>query len=253
MSIRGGLTVFMHIPKTGGTTLCNVLSRQYHHSLRVKSVYSPIRDIAKEKAGSGVPFLLNGHLGYDEVKDIEDSFLFTFLRSPISRVISHYCFLKETPSNDNYEYLNRADTTIESFYAQKEKKDIDNCLVRYISGQHKDFGMINKDDYLLALHNLEHKIDFFGMQEHYDESLIMLGDRLGWRLPIYRKKNLTTKKEVVSDDTLEFLIEANMWDMLLFEKAKEIFKENMATMSAVQKRKLAGMKILNRIVSAIPF
>jgi hypothetical protein len=125
--------------------------------------------------------------------------------------------------------------------------------VRYISGNHKDFGTINEEDYLLALHNLEHKIDFFGLQEHYDESLIMLGEKLGWSLPVYRKTNLTKKKEAVSAQTLEFLKEANKWDILLFDKAKEIFKAKMNAMSAMERRKLAQMKILNRIVSAVPF
>jgi hypothetical protein len=255
MSVRGGLTVFMHIPKTGGTTLHNVLSRKYSEKewLHVKTIDAPIREIAIEKAKSDKPFLIKGHLGYNEVKDIPGSFLFTFLRPPISRVISHYYFLKETPSVKHYEFLNRPDTTIESFYAQKEKRDIDNCMVRYISGNHKDFGTINEADYLLALDNLEHKIDFFGLQEHYDESLIMLGEKLGWTLPVYRKTNLTKKKEMVSAQTLEFLKEANKWDVLLFEKAKEMFKKKMEGMSSIERRKLARLKILNKIASAIPF
>jgi len=255
MSIRGGLTVFMHIPKTGGTTLHNVLSRKYSEKewLHVKTVHTSIREIAIEKSKQEKPFLIKGHLGYDEVKDIPGSFVFTFLRPPIPRVISHYYFLKETPSVKHYDYLNLPDTTIESFYAQKEKRDIDNCMVRYISGNHKDFGTINEEDYLLALNNLEHKIDFFGLQEHYDESLIMLGEKLGWTLPVYRKTNLTKKKEVVSAETLEFLKEANKWDILLFEKAKEIFKKKMNAMSASEKRKLARLKFLNKIASAIPF
>ncbi|MDQ3110040.1 MAG: sulfotransferase family 2 domain-containing protein [Bacteroidota bacterium] len=255
MSIRGGLTVFMHIPKTGGTTLHNVLSRKYSDKdwLHVKTIDAPIRFIAIEKAKSEKPFLIKGHLGYKEVKDIPGSFLFTFLRPPISRVISHYYFLKETPSVKHYEFLNRSDTTIESFYAQKEKRDIDNCLVRYISGNHKDFGTINEEDYLLAIDNLEHKIDFFGLQEHYDESLIMLGEKLGWTLPVYRKTNLTKKKEIVSPQTLEFLKEANKWDILLFEKAKEIFRKKMEAMTAVERRKLARLRVFNKIASAIPF
>jgi hypothetical protein len=254
--MRGGLCTFVHIPKTGGTTLQNILSRFYSkdQSLHVSSVKTSIREIAQTRASQTPPFLIKGHLNIAEVTDIPNNYIFTFLRPPISRVISHYYFLKEQPTVKHYKYLNDPDTTIESYYALKEKKDIDNCMVRYLGGLHStEFGKIGQKELDAAIHNLHHKIDFVGFQAHYDESLIMLSRELNWSLPIYRKKNITAKKEIVSASTMEFLQDANKWDILLFEEAKRIFSDKMNKMSAEDKKRLSRMRFLNKLAALYPF
>lgn len=256
MSAPHGLCTFVHIPKTGGTTLHNILSRFYPKGkwTHVQSVKTPLREEALQRAKSSDPYLIKGHLGINEVVDIPGNFIFTFLRPPISRVISHYYFLKEQPTVKHYTYLNLPDTTIESFYALKEKKDMDNCLVRYIGGEHEvGCGEITEGHYLRALGHLKNKIDFFGMQEHYDESLILLAGKLGWSLPIYRKKNLTKKKEVVSEKTLEYLKEVNKWDILLYQDAQAIFREKLNAMTPAEQKRLSRLRMLNKLAALYPF
>ena len=256
MSMKKGLCTFIHIPKTGGTTLHNVLSRFYNakHSKHVKSLKTPLREEATSRAKQNESFLIKGHLNIAEVVDIPGNFIFTLLRPPISRVISHYYFLKEQPTVKHYEYLNRPDTTIESFYALKEKEDIDNCLVRYLSGlYHTPFGEIGQLHYDRALENLQNKVHFFGVQEHYDESLILLAGKLGWPLPIYRKKNITKKKEAISPATFEFLHEANKWDVMFYKKAQEMFAEKLSGMTVAERKKLVRLRMLNRLATLYPF
>jgi hypothetical protein len=256
MNAKSGLCTFVHVPKTGGITLYNILSRFYHEKNRklVQTVKTPLREEATSRAKRNEPFLIQGHLNITEVLDIPGNFIFTFLRSPVSRVISHYYFLKEQPTLKHYEYLNRPGTTIESFYALKEKKDIDNCLVRYISGLHETpFGEIGQAHYDLALENLQSKIHFFGVQEHYDESLILLAGKLGWPLPIYRKKNLTKKKDAISPATFEFLHEANKWDVIFYQKAQEMFAEKLSGMTVAERKKLVRLRMMNKLATLYPF
>jgi Sulfotransferase family len=254
--MRTGLATFVHIPKTGGTTLHNVLSRFYPEQKcrHVTKVNEPLRTFAIEKAAEQSSFLIKGHLGINEVADIQGNYIFTFLRPPISRVISHYYFLKEQPTVKHYSYLNTDGTTIESFYALKEKKDVDNCLVRYICGEHETpFGEIGEAHYQRAARRIEKGIDFIGLQEFYDESLIFLADDLDAPLPVYRIKNVTRKKEQVSPATLEFLKEANKWDIKLYNLAREKFTERLHRMTTRQHKRLKLLRVLNKATRLYPF
>jgi hypothetical protein len=254
VAVKSILTIFVHIPRTGGTTLHNILSRIYPEKdrLHIHQVKTPLKKIITQHTKPASPFLIQGHMDITDVLESEGNFTFTFLREPVSRVLSHYHHLKETPSR-HFEYLNRAGTTIESFYALKEKNDIDNGLTRYIGGFiNIPFGEINETHYLKALENLKHKINFFGIQEYYNESLILLATKLGWPLPLYRKKNVSKEGSALNKETHDFLREANRWDVLLFEKAKEIFVEQIKAISAEEKKKLARLRLLNRLASLIP-
>jgi hypothetical protein len=233
-----------------------VLSRFYPKGTwtHVQTVKTPLRAEAERRAKLNEKYLIKGHLNISEVVDIPGNFIFTFLRPPVSRVLSHYFFLKEQPSVKHYEYLNRPDTTIESFYALKEKKDIDNCLVRYIGGEHETpFGAIGEAHYQRALDQLKNRIHFVGFQELYDESLILLSSHLDSPLPVYRKKNLTQKKEKVSGSTLEFIREANKWDLLLYEQALNIFRDKVAGMTPQEVTRLKRLRFLNKLAALYPF
>jgi hypothetical protein len=254
VAVKSILTIFVHIPRTGGTTLHNILSRIYpeKNRLHIHQVKTPLKKIIAQHTKPVAPFLIQGHMDITDVMESDGNFIFTFLREPVSRAISHYHHLKETPSR-HFEYLNRAGTTIESFYALKEKNDIDNGLTRYIGGFiNIPFGEINETHYLKALENLKYKINFFGIQEYYNESLILLATKLGWPLPLYRKKNVSKEGSIVSKETHDFLREANRWDVLLFEKAKEIFVEQIKAISAAEKKKLGRLRLFNRLASFIP-
>ncbi len=256
MSKKNTLCTFIHVPKTGGVTLHDVISRTYSakQTLHIDNLKIPVRNEAELHAKQAIPFIIKGHIDVREVINIPNNYIFTFLRPPVARVISHYYFLKEQPGAKHHAFLNLPDTTIEKFYALKEKKDIDNCFVRYFSGRlDVECGMISKEHFDEALNNLKTKIHFFGMQEFYDESLIMLSNELQWPMPVYRKKNVTANKAVVTEQTMEFLRDANCWDVKLYEEAKNLFAPRLDQRTPKDKKRLSRLRMLNKVAALYPF
>ncbi len=180
--------------------------------------------------------------------------MFTFLREPVERAISHYYYLKSLKSSKHYDYLNAPNTTIESFYGLREKFDMDNGMVRYLAGEHNiPCGELNRSHLDAAIEALESKIDFFGMQDHYDESLILLSAQMEWKLPLYRRKNEGNMTKNVSASTLQFLKKENHLDVALYAHATKLFATRLSLMTGEEKKKLNRLQSLNHLVSYWPF
>jgi hypothetical protein len=256
MKKKNTVCTFIHVPKTGGVTLQDVISRKYSgkQMMHIDNVRMRFRSVAETQAAKNLPFMIKGHLDINEVIDIPNNYLFTLLREPIARVISHYSYLKALPTSGYYRFLNEADATIEKLYAMKTKKDMDNCFVRYFSGHHElECGHVSNEHYEKAMSNLKSKIHFFGLQEYFDESLIILAGELQWTLPVYRRKNVTENKVIVSPQTMEFLKEANRWDVLLYNEARQLFMEKVNNMSREDQKRLSRLRLLNKAAALYPF
>ena len=84
--------VFMHIPKTGGTTIFNLLSKHFK-----PSEICGIRHNTLEKLTDlGKYRLFLGHYSFEAINKYipGDKILITFMRDPIERAISEYYFLR---------------------------------------------------------------------------------------------------------------------------------------------------------------
>ncbi|MGM1034210.1 MAG: sulfotransferase family 2 domain-containing protein [Bacillota bacterium] len=108
------LDIFMHIPKTGGTTLNELFKKQYklneifdHDSFQKKMMkMDELTEVEKRNIKA-----IAGHYLYGIHQEFSRPFnYFTMLRDPVDRVISSYYFLKDYPG---YEMVK--DMTLEEF------------------------------------------------------------------------------------------------------------------------------------------
>ena len=90
--------IFLHIPRTGGTTFRDILER-YYHSRNVIEINNfintekKIKSITKERRSS--IHLIKGHLNFGIHKWIDGSYKYiTFLRHPIKRTLSIFKYIK---------------------------------------------------------------------------------------------------------------------------------------------------------------
>ena len=89
--------IFLHIPKTAGTTLHHIINRQYRQ--RQLYVYDNSREDALDAFINLSPQtkaslkLIRGHLSYGLHEHLPGTHsYFTFLRDPVDRVLSHYYY-----------------------------------------------------------------------------------------------------------------------------------------------------------------
>ena len=188
---------FLHMPRTGGTTLNTVLKANFAPeeilSIYQREDYERCRELEPAQL-DGIRLVI-GHLMPQSVEPPRfydrEVRIFTLLREPVARIISEYRFQKSWPSNHLYARLNDEQISFRDYLTSREKglryrgrnfmtHTLAHCFREDMPG----------DELLdMARHNLEH-LFFFGVQDHFDASLLMLADRIGLEEIFYEKQNM---------------------------------------------------------------
>ena len=206
------MIVFFHIEKTAGLTLHWILQSSfglYHHNVvpwaSDKQLFSPkdlsllLRYFPKTKSIAG--HRISPSYNLEEVR--EDIQYFTFLRNPIRQTASHYQFI-----------FNKYGSKTPSFEDWIKNDWPRNMQTKRISG---------KADANTALQVIQEKNIFVGLQEQFDESVIMLNSFFNCSLNINYKKvnvapnNKLAQKLLESESTLQLIHDANTEDLRLYE------------------------------------
>lgn len=247
--------IFMHIPKCGGMSLFSSLAETF--GPRIVDLYddSPrsvgrfrlkIQDKSKLVYCGHFSFGLHNWIG-------RDASYISFVREPISRMISlyYYCLptfktkfspssgvsLKNMKSNLNYpdfffdfEKSIAGDYSPEAFFSSKSA-ELDNGMVRRFSGKGLSAEPCNRSDLERAKQVIESAFSFVGLTERYSESLARLSELFG--LNLLREKEVNTgvqARESVgvvgfSDKLMAQIRDMNAFDILLYDWIAEKFDE----------------------------
>ncbi len=207
-----GRLYFIHIPKTGGTTLRFLLEAQ----LSVDQIY-PYRN-PFQQLGPVSHELVSGHFPYWFCKQIdpkfEESYKVTILREPIERFLSFLRAKKRAePLLPNLQSL---------LHLKKYKKDfVDNGLCRHLCTNPNLEGEALLESAKEALLTLDSVLFF----ESFTQDVLALFQHLGVDLhesdiPLLNNTNKTE----VSNQLLEEIRNLNLLDLQLYEFARSHFK-----------------------------
>jgi hypothetical protein len=244
---RGRLLVFVHIPKTAGTTLRAVLSANEpgSRSRPLGNVFKGGGGLSKGllerlRDGNGPDLrgvqLVRGHFPLG-IREYLPRYLpkerqlrcFTFLREPTERTLSHFFQARKEHAGNEPRKFGLAplpagatlDDAIAGGYLH------DNVHTRMLSGLLEPFGKV--DDAMLeqAKHNLREELAFFGLTERFDESLVLAKQRLGLRSILYRSSGRVNAARPRGDEVPDELRRAaercNRYDIELYRYAQELF------------------------------
>jgi len=217
---RADLIAYVHVMKTGGQTMCDILRQSFpgrHCDLQAAGVatagdlrfarrfYPRLRSVG----GHGVVPLGDLAAACDSIR------YFMFLRDPVERCVSHYQYRRNKDETSPFEpWLEK--------YANYQTRFL--CRTR-------DSGASwpVRADADRAIEAIERHVGFVGLQERFDESLVLL-DR--WIAdpafdPAYRARNVasssTIRRQILGDPrTVEMIRAHHVEDEKVYRYARDV-------------------------------
>lgn len=224
---KASLAVFVHIPKSGGTSLRNVMTLNYGrkfrtHHIRLSNLLDTPEQIGDLRALSAHrPFgfheeLLSAHratVGDDSVPAPLDPVVFSVVRDPVDRAISLYNFVTTFPQHALYQEMK--DLEPKQFFRKYRANELDNQQTKFLVGTRLPATFEN------AVDRIENHFEIVVDSRNQDLLIDHLAQKLGWSVPKERiVANQSPKKltrETIGASLRDWLEERMSVDRMVFD------------------------------------
>lgn len=253
---------FLHIPKTAGSTFTKILKDKYRGTPKFVFSGKNEADIKRFRALSldeqKAVTLFTGHASMiTGLPEADDTTIITILRDPVARVKSFCQHVSEGKSPHLLEKFPPETFSLDEFLFS-DNNEISNLQTRMLIDNEHHLAeplVTNRSPEEMkskALDNLYNKVTCFGIQEYFDESLILFADVLGWSMPFYEYRNKRDLKRLLKFENhhLARIQEINSVDIQLYEAAKEKFL-SVTQSEDYNKKKLSIFKRANKLASPL--
>lgn len=202
--------ISIHVPKTGGTTFRSLLEETFRNVniQSCKPLFFRCRDEDKASVEINIDKItenvIHGHFTINQLKVKKHHFLLTWLRNPIDRVISHYFYWKNKPDINMHpieKMIKFEGLSLRDFSKMSCMKNVQTYFIG------SDISLFN----------------FIGIMEEYDKSIMLLQNKLNVNFNYNKSKikRINKAKESISEEDRQIIIENNLEDIKLYEKAKK--------------------------------
>jgi len=240
--------VFLHIPRTAGTSIKSILRAQYERASSFYIIgYNPSRSLQtlKDNADAYKQLqLVHGHMDFGAVSFLGDNLSYiAMMRDPVDRIVSHYYYVKQEPRHYLHREIVDNNVSLNAYLSNGYTRELNDGLVRMFigaGGHHTnefskyDIPYGETEEWMLeeAVKNIEEHFVFVGLQEKFDVSVFLMKKRLGWanRL-VFGRVNQTRNRLRISDidaSTVETINNYNRLDVRLYELVRSQFDQELA-------------------------
>ena len=243
--------LYLHIPKAAGTTLGTILMQKFRRRgvLTIQDAKTAVEDLARlpDAKREKLQFI-KGHFAYGLHEGLGRPFEYiTMLREPVDRVVSHYYYVLRNPAHYLHARVTSKKMSLKDYALGGLTKEVDNGQVRLIAGEfYRDpCGQCSRELLEKAKENLRNHFAVVGLAERFDETLLVLGERYGWKDMFYTRQNATVDRarlDELPEDAVEAIEAANPLDAELCAFANELFEAGVRERGEGFQKRLASFR-----------
>ena len=254
--------IFLHIVKTAGTTFRSLLLKKFPGvaSYYLNTATNPqcieeFKQLSRERK-SKLGYVHAHMVPFGIHKYLPQATYITILRDPVDRVISEYFFICRNPDHPAHSVVKelRLQDYITSGVLASQVMDTQTRIISGAGGTYQINGYekpLSRIDLQRAKANIEKHYLLVGLFERFDETMILLKRKLGWRMRdiLYRRQNVGSNRRSVKN-VAGFIVNSieryNQLDFELYEYARQLFEKRRTEQDSSFGRELFLFRFYNK-------